>query len=57
MRSGSSSRRQQGRRETAYEAGDDVFQYAIDVMSQEAIIVAMVGSRTSKKTQPPWPIT
>jgi hypothetical protein len=33
--------------------GDHLFQCAIDVMSQEAIIVAMVGSRTSKKTADP----
>ena len=42
-----------GQARTAYEVGDHVFQYAIDVMSQEAIIVAMVGSRTSKKTSDP----
>jgi hypothetical protein len=40
----------------AFEAGDHVFQYEIDVMSQQAIIVAMVGSTTSKKTSDPTAI-
>jgi hypothetical protein len=38
---------------TAYERGDHVFQYSIDVMSQQAIIVAMVGSSTTQKTTDP----
>jgi hypothetical protein len=42
-----------GQARTAFEHDDQVFQYAIDVMSQEAIIVAMVGSTTSKKTTDP----
>ena len=42
-----------GRARVAYESGDHVFQYAIDVMSQQAIIVAMVGSRTAKRTHDP----
>jgi hypothetical protein len=42
-----------GRAREAFENGDQVFQYAIDVMSQQAIIVAMVGSRTSAKTTDP----
>lgn len=37
----------------AYENGDHVFQYDFDVMSQQTIIVSMVGSRTSKKTSDP----
>lgn len=37
----------------AFDRGDHVFQYAIDVMSQKAIIVGMVGSRTSKQTTDP----
>ncbi len=37
----------------AYERSDDVFQYAHDVMSQKAIIVAMVGSTTAKTTADP----
>ena len=37
----------------AYENGDHVFQYDFDVMSQQAIIVSMVGSRTSKRTNDP----
>jgi hypothetical protein len=40
----------------AFENGDHVFQYSIDVMSQEAIIVTMVGSTTSKKTADPTAI-
>jgi hypothetical protein len=42
-----------GQAQTAFDRGDQVFQYAIDVMSQEAIIVAMTGSTTSKKTTDP----
>jgi hypothetical protein len=42
-----------GEARQAYENGDNVFQYAIDVMSQQAIIVAMVGSRTSSRTTNP----
>ncbi len=37
----------------AYENGDHVFQYDFDVMNQQAIIVSMVGSRTSKRTSDP----
>jgi hypothetical protein len=37
----------------AFEEGDHVFQYAINVMNQEAIIVAMVGSKTKKRTSDP----
>lgn len=42
-----------GQARVAYESGDHVFQYSFDVMSQQAIIVAMVGSRTSKRTSDP----
>lgn len=42
-----------GRARAAYERGDQVFQYSIDVMSQQAIIVAMVGSATAKQTSDP----
>src|SRR3954452_15289187 len=42
-----------GRARAAYERGDKVFQYAHDVMSQQAIVVAMVGSTTSKSTTDP----
>jgi hypothetical protein len=42
-----------GQAETAFGRGDDVFQYAHSVMSQEAVIVAMVGSNTTKKTTDP----
>ncbi len=42
-----------GRARAAYERGDQVFQYSIDVMSQQAVIVVMVGSATSKRTSDP----
>ena len=42
-----------GRARIAYDQGDQVFQYAIDVMNQKAIIVHMVGSTTSKSTTDP----
>ena len=42
-----------GRARLAYRNGDQVFQYSIDVMNQQAIIVKMVGSATSSKTGDP----
>jgi hypothetical protein len=39
-----------GQARLAFERGDQVFQYSVDVMTQQAIIVAMVGSSTSQKT-------
>src|ERR1022692_2010603 len=42
-----------GKARLAFDEGDHVFQYSIDVMKQQAIIVAMVGSTTSKKTADP----
>jgi len=42
-----------GRARVAYEAGNHVFQYEHDVMSQQAIVVAMVGTNTSQKTTDP----
>jgi hypothetical protein len=42
-----------GQARLAFEQGDHVFQYSIDVMTQQAIIVAMVGSTASKKTTDP----
>jgi hypothetical protein len=42
-----------GEARRAFYNGDHVFQYAIDVMNQSAIIVAMIGSNTSKKTADP----
>lgn len=42
-----------GQARLAYERGDHVFQYSFDVMSQQALIVAMVGSRTAKRTNDP----
>lgn len=45
-----------GQARVAFDRGDQVFQYSRSVMSQEAIIVAMVGSTTSKKTSDPTDI-
>lgn len=42
-----------GRARSAFNQGDQVFQYSIDVMKQQAIIVAMVGSATSKRVSDP----
>jgi hypothetical protein len=42
-----------GQAETGFARGDQVFQYSHSVMSQQAIIVAMVGSNTSKTTTDP----
>ena len=39
-----------GQARTAFERGDQVFQYSWNVMSQQAIIVPMVGSSTAKRT-------
>jgi hypothetical protein len=42
-----------GQARAAFERGDLVFQYSMDVMSQDAIIVAMIGSTTAKRTKDP----
>jgi hypothetical protein len=42
-----------GQARVAFEREDDVFQCSWDVMSQKAIIVAMVGSTTAKQTSDP----
>jgi len=42
-----------GQAEVAFNNGDQVFQYAHDVASQQAVIVAMVGSTTTKQTTDP----
>jgi hypothetical protein len=42
-----------GQARQAYDDRDPVFQYSIDVMHQQAIIVPMVGSTTSKQTADP----
>jgi hypothetical protein len=42
-----------GRARTAFERGDRIFQCSFDVMSQQAVIVKMVGSTTTKKTSDP----
>jgi len=42
-----------GQAEAAFDNGDHVFQYAHDVASQQAVIVAMVGSTTTKQTTNP----
>jgi hypothetical protein len=46
----------QGQARTAFEEGDEVFQASFDVMSQQAVIVAMVGSTTTKKANDPTAI-
>ncbi|MFG2794293.1 hypothetical protein [Streptomyces sp. NPDC048419] len=42
-----------GQARQSFERGDLVFQCSIDVMSQQAIIVAMVGSTTAQRTSDP----
>ena len=42
-----------GQARKAFEAGDHVFQYSIDVLNQQAIILAMIGSTTSRRQQDP----
>jgi hypothetical protein len=42
-----------GMAHSAFERGDLVFQFSIDVMNQSAVIVKMVGSTTTKKTADP----
>ena len=42
-----------GQARLAFERGDHVFQYAFNVMSQKAIIVAMVGSNVAQQTVDP----
>jgi len=42
-----------GQARTAFERGDHLFQYAHDVESQNAVIVAMVGSATTRKSSDP----
>jgi hypothetical protein len=45
-----------GQAETAFAKGDHVFQYSHSVMSQTAVIVAMVGSSNIKSTKDPTEI-
>lgn len=42
-----------GKARAAFERGDQVFQYSIDVMNQQAIVVIMMGSATAKSTSDP----
>lgn len=42
-----------GQARAAFERGDLLFQTSIDVMNQQAIIVAMIGSSTSQRTTDP----
>jgi hypothetical protein len=42
-----------GRARLAFESGDELLQFSIGVMNQKAIVVAMVGANTSKKTTDP----
>lgn len=45
-----------GRARAAFEAGAVLFQYAHDIESQEAVIVAMVGSHTTRRSTDPTEI-
>ena len=42
-----------GEARTAFERGDELFQYAHDVESQSAVIVSMVGSTTTRRSSDP----
>jgi len=42
-----------GKARTAFERGDHLFQCSFDVMSQQAVVVVMVGSTTTKKSTDP----
>lgn len=42
-----------GLADAAYQRGDHVFQYEHDVMSQQAVIVAMIGSANTKTSADP----
>ncbi|MBA2239983.1 MAG: hypothetical protein H0W09_01865 [Solirubrobacterales bacterium] len=42
-----------GQARQAFDSGDHVFQYSIDVMNQQAIIVAMIGSTTTNRAADP----
>jgi hypothetical protein len=42
-----------GKAREAFERGDKLFQYSANVMSQQAIIVAMVGSNTTQRSSDP----
>jgi hypothetical protein len=42
-----------GQARTAYERGDQVFQYAYNVMSQQAIVTKMVGASTRARSADP----
>lgn len=45
-----------GRARTAYERGDHVFQCSFDVLTQQAIVVSMVGASTKKQLSDPTDI-
>ncbi len=45
-----------GQARSAYDKNDHVFQCHFDVLSQEAIIVSMIGSTTKKRTSDPTDI-
>lgn len=42
-----------GQARQALDSGDHVFQYSLDVLNQQAIIVAMIGSTTSTRAEDP----
>jgi hypothetical protein len=43
-----------GRARIAYDRGDHVFQYSIDVMSQQAIVVSMAAARPPRRRRTRW---
>jgi hypothetical protein len=45
-----------GKARLAFESEDHVFQFSMDVMNQQAVVVAMVGANTTKKTSDPTEI-
>ncbi len=45
-----------GRARDAFDEGDHVFQCSFDVMSQTAVVVAMIGSTNTKSTSDPTDI-
>ena len=42
-----------GRARLAFDCEDHVFQFSMDVMNQQAVVVAMVGANTTKQTKDP----
>jgi hypothetical protein len=42
-----------GRARAAHKRGDQIFQFSMDVMNQQAVIIPMAGGTTSRKTSDP----